>query len=192
MCGMADRRSVELTCHPSMCGDAVRGIAVDVRRSTDGALALTFRLAGALARIRVPAPRAPRIGDQLWEHTCFEAFIGLDGTAAYHELNFAPSGEWAASAFHSYRDFAGPADTSLAPRIAVCAAAEWVALDAVVRLDRLSPRHPRAPLRLGLSAVIEATDGARSYWALRHPAGRPDFHHADAWALRLEPPATEW
>ena len=39
------------------------------------------------------------------------------------------------------------------------------------------------PLRLGLAAVIEASDGTRSYWALRHPAGQPDFHHADAFAL---------
>ena len=189
---MSGRQSVELACHPSMHSHGVRGIAVDVRRSADGALALTFRLAGDLAGIRVPAPHAPRIGDRLWEHTCFEAFLGLEGTAGYHELNFAPSGEWAAYAFRSYRDLAGPLDASLAPRIVVCAAPGWVALDAVVPLDRLSSRHRRARLQLGLSAVVDAVDGTCSYWALRHAPGRPDFHRADAWALRLEPPAAEW
>ena len=34
-----------------------------------------------------------------------------------------------------------------------------------------------APLRLGLSAVLEGDDGKLHYWALAHPASRPDFHH---------------
>jgi hypothetical protein len=42
-----------------------------------------------------------------------------------------------------------------------------------------------ADWEVGLSAVIEAADGALSYWALRHPAGRPDFHHPDCFALDL-------
>jgi len=41
------------------------------------------------------------------------------------------------------------------------------------------------PLRLGLSAVVEDVDGILSYWALRHPLGKPDFHHADAFALQM-------
>ena len=39
--------------------------------------------------------------------------------------------------------------------------------------------------RIGLSAVIETTDGALSYWALAHPAEKPDFHHPDL--LRPDP-----
>jgi hypothetical protein len=50
----------------------------------------------------------------------------------------------------------------------------------------------RARLRIGLTAVVEDASGALSYWSLRHPAGRPDFHHADAFALRLEPPRDAW
>jgi len=43
-----------------------------------------------------------------------------------------------------------------------------------------------APTReFALSAVIEDDDGAFSYWALRHPPGKPDFHHPDAFALML-------
>jgi hypothetical protein len=34
-------------------------------------------------------------------------------------------------------------------------------------------------LRLGLSALIEDSDGGKSFWALAHPPGAPDFHHAD-------------
>ncbi|MND06273.1 hypothetical protein D3C83_275510 [compost metagenome] len=40
-------------------------------------------------------------------------------------------------------------------------------------------------LLVGLAAVIEAADGALSYWALRHAPAKPDFHHRDAFALAL-------
>jgi hypothetical protein len=33
--------------------------------------------------------------------------------------------------------------------------------------------------------VIEEAGGGISYWALAHPPGRPDFHHADGFALEL-------
>jgi hypothetical protein len=33
------------------------------------------------------------------------------------------------------------------------------------------------PMEIGLTAVIETTDGQFSYWALHHPTERPDFHH---------------
>ena len=35
---------------------------------------------------------------------------------------------------------------------------------------------------LGLSAVIEEANGRKSYWALAHPPGKADFHHADCFA----------
>jgi hypothetical protein len=186
---MPSEQSVTLHCHPSTPTDVVRSIAVRVRRSPDGVLALRFRLDGDLARVRVPVPRPPGIAHRLWEHTCFEAFIAVNGEPAYHELNFAPSGEWAGYLFHSYREVAGLADDALAPEIAVRSSPGQLALDAHVRLAHLSADHPGAALRLGLAAVVEASDGTHSYWSLRHPAADPDFHHADALALRLEPPA---
>ena len=41
---------------------------------------------------------------------------------------------------------------------------------------------------LAVSAVIEETDGTKSFWALRHPPGPPDFHHPDCFALTLPAP----
>jgi len=38
-----------------------------------------------------------------------------------------------------------------------------------------------------LTAVVECVDGALSYWALRHAAGKPDFHHPDTFALEIAP-----
>jgi hypothetical protein len=47
------------------------------------------------------------------------------------------------------------------------------------------------PLRLGLAAVIEDKTGIFSYWALRHPSAKPDFHHPDSLVLELPAPATD-
>lgn len=184
---MTVERRVDLKYHPSTHTDAVRAIQVFVRRFASGELQMTFRLEGDISRIRVPSPSAPRIATELWRHTCFEAFITMAGQAAYHEFNFAPSGEWCVYALRGYRDGDPLADEMMRPDIAVRSAGDWLELEALVRLDRLSAVHPRASLRVGLSAVIEASDGL-SYWALRHPADKPDFHHADGFALLLDPP----
>jgi cell wall-associated NlpC family hydrolase len=151
---------------------------------------MTFRLDGDIPRIRIPPPGVPRINAELWRHTCFEAFIAVDGQPAYHEFNFAPSGEWCLYALSGYRNGGPAANETMRPRIAIRSTDSRLELDALVRLDSLSPIHPRASLRIGLSAVIEASDGL-SYWALRHPADKPDFHHADGFALLLEPPGPE-
>ena len=63
-------------------------------------------------------------------------------------------------------------------------------LEALVRLDELSAIHARASLRIGLAAVIESSDG-HSYWALRHPLDKPDFHNADGFALVFDPNQAE-
>jgi hypothetical protein len=42
-----------------------------------------------------------------------------------------------------------------------------------------------ASLDAGLTAVIETTDGARSYWALAHGGARPDFHDPATFTLRV-------
>jgi hypothetical protein len=148
---------------------------------------MTYCLNGDIPEIRIPWASVPRIGTQLWEHTCFEAFIAVEGQPAYHEFNFAPSGEWAVYAFLGYRERGPRVSEIVPPWVGVRSTQSRLELDTFVRLDGLSAIHRRASLRLGLSAVIEASDGL-SYWALHHPAGKPDFHNADGFTLLLEPP----
>ncbi len=45
-----------------------------------------------------------------------------------------------------------------------------------------------ADCEIGISAVIEETDGTKSYWALAHPPGKPDFHHPACFAATLPAP----
>jgi hypothetical protein len=180
--------TVALRCHPATRTPLVRSVKVQVGWGDGGTLVFTFSLAGDLSRLRIPAPQPARRADGLWQHTCFEAFLGHTSAPAYCEFNFAPSGEWAAYAFHRYRD-----GTALAldgdPRIVARRIGDRLELDAAIRLDCLPLVQSRARLRLALSAVIEDEQGVLSYWALTHPPGKPDFHHPDAFALELERPS---
>ena len=175
----AARGSAALVPHPDGPAPAVRGVRVDVTRTPD-ALTLEYTLDGDLDAIRIPAPAAPAIVHGLWEHTCFEAFVAQNDEPGYVELNVAPSGAWAVYGFAGYRERA--AEPAGEPAIEVGRDAD--ALDVVATLS-----FPTSSLRVGLTAVIERTDGRTSYWALAHPAVRPDFHHADGFVARV--PAAE-
>jgi len=175
-----------LILHPAVSEPALESITGHVARTTDGVLSLNYVLKGELDRLRLPARREPAFVDMLWRHTCCEAFIRRKDAAAYHEFNFSPSGEWAVYAFARQRQRA-PLDGDAGrfdPHVTVCRSDGKLELDAVIRLDRLS-LAPHARLVVGLSAVVEDTNGVLSYWALRHPLDHPDFHHPDAFALEL-------
>jgi hypothetical protein len=166
----------------------IHGLVAKVDASDSAALALSYTLIGDIHRLLIPVAAAPMHVDGLWRHTCFEAFIGMKGSAAYYEFNFSPSSEWAVYSFRSYRDGAPVDDERLSPEIVVRREAGMIEVDAVVHLDRLGAILPGARFRLGLSAVIEDSDGKLSYWALKHPADKPDFHHPDSFTLELALP----
>src|SRR5262249_58246388 len=108
---------VALICHPTTPCDAVRGIRVDIRTTAPKTLALRYLLEGDIARLLVPAESAPQRADKLWQHTCFEAFVGTMGTADYCEFNFSPSTQWAAYRFTAYREGMAALDAIEAPRL---------------------------------------------------------------------------
>lgn len=169
----------DLICHPDTPSAAVDTIAVAVARPQPGMLALRYTVAGRIAQVRLAPPADPLRVDELWRTTCFEAFIETTPGSAYYEFNLAPSTQWAAYHFTGYREGMAQADVA-PPAIITGANATHIDVDALIYLP---PRE--GPWQLALSAVIEETDGAKSYWALKHPPGKPDFHHADSFALEL-------
>jgi hypothetical protein len=176
-----------LRLHPDSLCRAATHIEVDVARPQAGSLVLSYFVAGKIGDLRIPPVVSPVRADELWQHTCFEAFVGSSANAAYYEFNFAPSTQWAAYRFGSYRSGMRVATEISAPRIEVQSSPECYTLQASLELDRLSGLPRDARWRLGLSAVIEETSGGRSYWALAHPPGKPDFHHSDCFAHELSP-----
>lgn len=207
-----------LSPHPNTPSTSVERIEVDFQHEGRGSTLVQFRLKGACDRIVIPAvsagveeaqrshqlafmhatiasrsgrpsypglPGSPGAGraDGLWRTTCFEVFAGLsDGS--YAEFNLSPSKEWAAYGFDGYRkgmrDLAGSVEVFKVERLGdgleVCACLNWT--------------NWPGSRRIGLSAVIEGTDGNISYWALAHPSDKPDFHHPDSFALILPPSET--
>ena len=170
-----------LVCHPQTPFKAIHGIDVVVGGAAGGSLTLAFALESDLPGLRIPEPQPSRRVHGLWRHTCFEAFVMAGKGPGYREFNFSPSGEWAAYAFHGYRE-GGELEVDLGPGIVVRRTGDRLELDAEICRDFLPPGRS---LRLGLSAVLEDADGVLSYWALQHPPGKPDFHHTDAFALQL-------
>jgi hypothetical protein len=165
----------------SLC-DAVTEIEVDVVRPRTGSLVLRYVVAGNIGDLMLPAATAPGRADELWRHTCFEAFIRGAPDGNYYELNFAPSTKWAAYQFTGYRTGMREATKIQAPKIEVVSTGERHTLRAALELSELSSA---SHWQLGLSAVIEEANGRKSYWALAHPPGKPDFHHSDCFAGEL-------
>src|SRR6185503_6002309 len=92
-----------LTSHPSTRCELVRSLSGHVARTPAGLLSLEFLLEGDLERLRIPGRGAGVRRDELWKHTCFEAFIALDRAGGYFEINLSPSFDWAVYRFSGYR-----------------------------------------------------------------------------------------
>jgi hypothetical protein len=166
----------ELIRHPDFPCAAVARIAVDVARA-GASLRIDYHVTGAIDALALPAVSTPERTDELWKHTCFEAFLRPAPGTAYLEFNLAPSTCWAAYRFDDTRQGMRNVDMP-SPVIEIERGADSLVLRATLAA-------PDGALGLGLSAVIEERSGAKSYWALAHPAGKPDFHHCDCFALEL-------
>jgi len=166
-----------LKLHPDSTSAAASSVEVEVTRPQESALSLllSYVVIGKTSGLRLPSIVTPARADELWRHTCFEAFLSVPSHAGYYEFNFSPSTQWAAYRFSDYR--AGMATFEIEPpKIDVTSTAENYMLRASLGLKQLDLPHSA---RLGLSAVIEETDGNKSCWALAHALGKPDFHRTD-------------
>jgi len=176
---------VTLKLHPGSRCEAVTQIQVEAVRHDPSGLMLKYLVTGTIGDLRLLPVTTPVRADELWRHTCFEAFVQPSSGPAYYEFNFAPSTQWAAYRFSGYRSGMTVASEISPPRIEANSKGESYELQVLVDLDGLHDLPSNTPWRLGLSAVIEETTGRKSYWALAHPPGKPDFHHSDGFTLEL-------
>jgi len=196
--------SYTLVPHPDFPPLQVRGVRVELERN-GSETCLRYAVDGADAVVW-PAHAVPKRADELWKTTCFELFLKPGEGADYFEFNFSPSGRWAAYAFDAYRagmrNLALPAEPQvtrdgnhiivrhpgLEPGSIVPQAQRQEGL-----ASRLPPDGPRLKVgvteaRIALTAIIEETGGVRSFWALAHAPGAPDFHNPDCFVARLPAP----
>lgn len=177
-----------LKLHPESPSFAVSNIEVVVTRPSVDDLVLSYTVTGKMNEVRMPPVMPAGRADELWRHTCFEAFVRASSGAAYYEFNFAPSTQWAAYRFTGYRSGMSGANEIGSLPIEVRSSPDRYTLQASLPLNLLSALPRNSFWRLGLSAVIEDTSDHLSYWALAHPPGKPDFHHPDCFAHNF--PAT--
>jgi len=171
-----------LIAHPDTPARAVAGVFYTCQWRNPGEWQLQFQVAAPPSALKLPPPAASVRTDGLWNHTCFEAFLRNPLDGVYLEFNFSPSGQWAAYQFDGYR--AGMRELPVsAPDISGSNPAE-PNYSLSVNFE-----HPGlwkgVGCQVGLSAVIEESDGTKSYWALDHAPGKPDFHNADGFLLEF-------
>jgi hypothetical protein len=157
-------------------------ISIDVNlERRPGELSLTYVIKGKWADLKVPPVSSPpQRKDFLWEHTCFECFLGVPESPSYCEWNFSPSGDWAHYEFLDYRK-AKAGDTNHEVY-----EISWMPMSAQeAHLVVTIPILEEGRLDVGLSAVLEMRSGQKSYWALRHAEGKPDFHRREDFLIKI-------
>ena len=175
-----------LRLHPDSRSSPAARVEVAIARPRADRLVLSYMVTGKISDVRMPPVRPAARTNDLWQRTCFEAFVRATSGPAYYEFNFAPSTQWAAYRFDGYRSGMRAAEIG-APQIEMQSGPDSYTLQATLELDRLPELSHQASWHLGLSALIEDGSGGMAYWALAHPPGKPDFHHADCFALEFAP-----
>ncbi|HLL32247.1 MAG TPA: DOMON-like domain-containing protein [Allosphingosinicella sp.] len=170
----------KLWADPACPGDPIEAIHATAERVSLTLLHLRYTVVGDISRLRIPEAAPPLRTPRLWEATCFEAFLRPEGENGYLELNFSPSGQWAAYAFSHYREGMADAPLPAAPEIAVSRSGHGMEIQVAV-----SPALGPGPYAMNVAAILENRGGERSFWAASHPAGGPDFHHPGCFIHRL-------
>ena len=147
-------------------------------------LTLSYQLSGDIGSLLLPDQvDVPSRCDELWRATCCECFFRVVGHSEYFELNVSPSGNWNVYHFTGYR--AGMTVEAAVSELESQTSREGgrFTLHCAVQLDGLV--GSRDEVEIGVSCVLQNSNGTTSYWALSHPGQKPDFHHPEAFMLRM-------
>ena len=174
-----------LQCHSTTPCTFVQTLFCDVLILENGDLQLSYCLEGDLQNLLIPESAPSEQTDKLWEHSCFEAFISIEGQSAYYEYNFSSSSQWAAYAFSDYREISA---WNITHPLQIHCEQQGQKLTMQVTLAKtILPTNPvNKAFQIGLSAVVETNKGDLSYWALKHVSNNPDFHHRDSFIHQLK------
>lgn len=141
-------------------------------------LTLRYQVDGDSSDLFWPEQKqAPERRDEIWQATCFEFFLASRNNAPYIELNFCPSGDWAAYVFDVYRGSSINPDFS-APRISTTkTTSSSKVLEVVIPwLPLKSLLSEGDALIFALTACLQ-NGGKQSFWSHAHAADQPDFHN---------------
>jgi len=160
-----------LIAHPAHPPLRVSSVDARIIGVDENWLRLRWRIEGSKSLVVPPFAGKGR-ADELWRTTCFELFLMPGAGPAYCEFNLSPSERWAAYDFAAYRDGMAERPADREPQTMMRQGSTFAIFDASLPLGLM----PREDSRMNIAAVIEEEGGVKSYWALSHPAGDPDFH----------------
>lgn len=177
---------LRLVPHPDGAIHSVNEFQVGFSINHEGQMWLRYHVDCEPSLLTLDEPQE-KIGraDRLWETTCFEVFLKKPGEMGYLELNFSTARKWAAYSFEKYRG--GMRNQRLVenPEIYLDGSDSHIALEVTMQLPS---QFSGEALDMGIAAIIEEKGDTKSYWALAHPPGKPDFHHEACFAFNLAAP----
>ncbi len=147
-------------------------------------LEVSFECCGKLNSLKIAqGSKSPKRAGELWKATCFEAFFAPSGSllGPYWELNLSPSGDWNLYQFDDYRKGMREAQEIQSLKTFLRSQNEN---QLTLKIELKAEFLPET-VAASLTAVLEHTDGTLSYWALHHPASKPDFHHREGFVVDL-------
>ena len=169
--------------HPDHPPAAVARVEARIIGSDATWLRARWRIEGSEALVVPPFAGKGR-ADELWTTTCFELFLKPTGGEPYVEINLSPSERWNAYDFARYREGMSERAFPREPECTMRLGSTFAIFDGAIPAAGL----PAVDCSMGLCAVIEEQSGAKSYWALAHPEGMPDFHAPACFTAELPAP----
>lgn len=172
-----------LIAHPARPPASVTSVEARVIGHDADWLRVRWRIEGTTALV-VPAFAGRGRADDLWRTTCFELFLRPISGDGYSEFNLSPSERWAAYDFTGYREGMTARPASREPDCTMRRGSSFAIFDAAIPADLV----PVGRCAANFAAVIEEEGGIISYWAVAHPAEKPDFHDPACFVAELAPP----
>ncbi|NJP09699.1 MAG: DOMON-like domain-containing protein [Leptolyngbyaceae cyanobacterium RU_5_1] len=147
-------------------------------------LVICYALLSELADVVIAGPSdSPTRQHNLWEDTCFEFFVAIQGRDRYWEFNLSPAGHWNVYRFDGYRQGMQeelaftmlPFSVQLQPN--VLSLVLDLSLDGIASAEQI--------LEVAIATVIKTKDSGVTYWALSHCEPQADFHRRDSFTIAV-------
>ena len=155
---------------------AVQALRYTLISESSSELRLTVQLKGSIALEFEVVDQVGQREFGLWQHHCFELFLGEAGSTAYWELNLAPNGNWNCFGFSDYRQDQKESDRCALTEFSAVRRGRTYQLEARILINP-ALQSSGCVLSLGAAAIIE-TASDLNYFSIRHGT-TPDFHHRD-------------
>ena len=122
--------------------------------------------------------------DNLWEKTCFEAFIQPMDSKQYWEINVSPSGQWNVYHFQDRRQSMKPESRMRVVKSQFQSlSSSSFSFQFEVDLSQALSNSPATEVRVGLCTILLHKDSTKSHWALAHKSPQADFHDPQSFLL---------